>query len=102
VGSPVRKVGTDARGKDTYAIDFNEDNIAVVDSLDVVTRWQQNIVVTPSRRLSMHGDFRVVDTEWKLARKIERLPGGGIHSYSVKDGSRYFVDIEVLTRQGKE
>jgi hypothetical protein len=100
-GVPVRKVGTDASGKDTYAIHFNEDNIAVVDSLGVLNRWHQTMLITPTRRLSMHGDFRIVDTKWALAYKTETLPRGGVHSYSVEDGSKYYMDIEILAKRGK-
>lgn len=88
-GGPPRKV---AKGK--YAIDFSKEGIAVIDSMDLLGRWQKRIIVTPTRRLGMD-DFTVTSSNWEMATIKEKLPDGGVHSYTVEQGSKYFMNIQI-------
>ena len=77
-----------------YAIDFSPDGVAVVDSVDAIRGWAAQWIITPTRKLRNGGECSIVGS-WEMAYVSERSPRGGMLSYTVEDGSKFIMDVEI-------
>jgi hypothetical protein len=78
-------------GKNVYRIDIPPSGEAQI-AWPVFRGWHRLVVVTPTRRIT-RPDFWIASERYESAVLTERLPGGGVQTRSVVDGSVYVLDF---------
>jgi len=79
---------------DVYAIDFDENGKATVNSIRALRGWRQEYVITPTRRLRAFRDYQL-DANWEMATTRRKLPHGGFESRTVENNSAYRMRIQL-------
>jgi hypothetical protein len=78
-----------------YVIQVSQDGRATINSPWVLDQWRRMYLVTPQGRYAPFDGYRTIDSGWDMARKTERRPDGSVHSWSVTDGSKYWIEVEI-------